>query len=61
VVGAGDGENVTGCCILTASSGALVSSVTNVFTYYHTAGLLIVFLPTLANLVRMLKLKAQEC
>jgi mucin-19 len=34
VVAAGNGENVTGCCILTASSGALVFSATNVFTYY---------------------------
>jgi hypothetical protein len=60
VVGAGDGENVTGCCNLNTSSGALVSSVRCGFTYY-IAGLLTVFLPTLANLVQMLRLKAQEC
>jgi hypothetical protein len=39
VVAAGNGENVTGCCILTASSGALVFSAINVFTYY-TAGVI---------------------
>jgi hypothetical protein len=50
VVGAGDGENVIGCCNLNTSSGALVSSVKCGFTYY-VAGLLIVFYPTLANLV----------
>jgi hypothetical protein len=50
VVGAGDGEHVTGCCDLNISSGALVSSVKCGFTYY-VAGLLIVFHPTLANLV----------